>query len=76
MKKSILKKYAELIVKVGANVQKDQDVMVIANVDQEELVNEVVAHAYKLGANYVTVQWTSDKVTKTQYKKASVKALS
>jgi len=76
MKKSLLKKYAELIVKVGANVQKGQDVQLYANVDQEDLANFVVAQCYKMGANYVTVNWMSDKISNTHYKKASVKALS
>ena len=76
MKKSLLKKYAELIVKVGANVQKGQDVQLYVNVDQEDLANFVVAQCYKMGANYVTVNWMSDKISNTHYKKASVKALS
>lgn len=76
MKKSVLKKYAELIVKVGAKVQKGQDVQIYVNVEQEDLVNYVVQYCYKQGANYVTVNWMSDKVSNTQYKKASVKALS
>ncbi len=76
MKKTVLKKYAELIVKVGANVHKGQDVQIYANVEQEDLVNYVVQYCYKQGANYVTVNWMSDKVNNTQYKKASVKALS
>ena len=76
MKKADLKRYAYLITKVGANVQKGQDVIIYANLDQETLVNFVVEDCYKLGANYVKVEWQSDKVTKTTYKKASVKALS
>ena len=76
MKKSTLKKYAHLIAKVGANVQKGQYVTVVANLDQEELVNFIVEDCYKLGAKLVDVDWRSDKVAKTQYKKASVKALS
>ena len=76
MKKANLKKYAHLIAKVGANVQKGQDVTVVANVDQELLANYVVEECYKLGAKLVTVEWQSDVVAKTQYKKASVKALS
>ena len=39
MKKADLKRYAYLITKVGANVQKGQEVTVHANVDQEELAN-------------------------------------
>ena len=76
MKKSILKKYAHLIVKVGANVQKGQDVIVFANVDQEEFASYVVEDCYRQKANSVTVRWLSDKVTKISYKKASVKSLS
>ena len=57
MKKADLKKYAHLIAKVGANVQKGQDVTVVANVDQELLANYVVEECYKLGAKLVTVEW-------------------
>ena len=76
MKKADLKRYAYLITKVGANVQKGQEVTVYANLDQEELANYIVEDCYKLGAKLVSVEWISDKITKTQYKKASVKALS
>lgn len=76
MKKSVLKKYAHLIVKVGANVQKGQDVIVVANVDQELLVSYIVEDCYRQKANSVEVRWTSDKLDKITYKKASVKALS
>ena len=76
MKKTLLKRYAHMICKVGVNVQKGQDVMIVANVDQEELVNFVVADCYRLGAHNVTVRWGSDKVNKTTYQKASVKSLS
>ena len=76
MKKVDLKRYAYLIAKVGANVQKGQDVVVYANLDQELLANYIVEDCYKLGARLVTVEWISDKLAKTQYKKASVKALS
>lgn len=76
MNKSTLKKYAHLIAKVGANVQKGQYVTVVANLDQEVLVNFVVEECYKLGARLVDVDWKSEKLAKTQYKKASAKALS
>ena len=76
MKKADLKRYAHLIAKVGANVQKGQYVTVYANVDQELLANYVVEECYKLGAKLVNVEWQSDVIAKTSYKKASVKALS
>lgn len=76
MKKSVLKKYAHLIAKVGGNVQKGQDVEIYANVDQEELVCYIMEDCYKLGARKVNIRWASDKASKVAYKKASLKALS
>lgn len=76
MKKSILKSYAHLIVKTGANVQKGQSVIVVANVDQEELVSYIVEDCYRQKAKSVEVRWMSDKISKVIYKKESIKSLS
>ena len=76
MKKSVLKKYARLIAEVGGNVQKGQDVVIFANVNQELLANYVMEECYKLGARIVTVEWSSDLTAKTTYKKAKVNDLS
>ena len=75
MKKSTLKKYAYLIAKVGANVQKGQYVELTVDVNQEVLADYIVEACYKLGARMVKVRWTSDKVEKTTYKKAKLDAL-
>ena len=56
MTKKILRKYAKLVAGVGANVQKDQEVIINANVDQVEFVSLVVEECYKLGAKSVTVE--------------------
>ena len=76
MKKSILRKYAKLTAKVGANVQKGQDVVIYAGVDQELFVSYIVEECYRLGARKVMVEWYSDRITKTSYQKESVKTLS
>ena len=76
MKKADLKKYAHLIASVGANVQKGQEVTLYAGVEQELLANYIAEECYKLGAKLVKLEWQSDKIAKTTYKKASVKALS
>ena len=76
MKKSTLKKYAHLIVEVGGNVQKGQDVELLIGVEQELLASYIVEECYKHGARRVNVRWQSDKTAKVAYKKASVKALS
>lgn len=58
MKKSTLKSYAELIARKGANVQKGQEVIITAALDQPEFVRMVVKECYKAGAKKVTVEWT------------------
>ena len=47
MKKTVLREYAKLIVRCGINVQKGQDVLVFADLDQPEFVAMVVDEAYK-----------------------------
>ena len=47
MKKTVLREYAKLIVRCGANVQKGQEVVIFADLDQPEFVQMVVEEAYK-----------------------------
>ena len=75
MKKSIIKNYAKLIVRTGANVQKGQPVVIQANVEDAYFVEYLVEEAYKAKASSVTVEWNSDKITKLAYKYESVKTL-
>ena len=76
MKKSMLNKYAELLVKRGVNLQKGQSLIVYANVDQEPLVIEVVKWGYKVGAKEVVVEWSSDTTDKLGLKHMSLKTMS
>ena len=57
MKKIVLREYARLIVKSGLNVQKGQEVIIRAGLDQPEFVTMVVEEAYKAKASRVTVEW-------------------
>lgn len=57
MKKTLLKKYAYLIAKVGANVQKGQAVILYANTEQSEFATMVAEECYRLGASYVRMEW-------------------
>ena len=76
MKKTILKKYAELIAKRGVNVQKGQDVIINADLDQPEFVKMVVEACYKCGARKVTVEWSYQPLAKLHNKYCSLKTLS
>ncbi len=75
MKKSVLKQYARLIVRCGANVQKDQEVMIYADLDQPEFVAMVVEEAYKAKAKKVMVEWNYQPLQKLHVRHQSVKTL-
>ena len=47
MKKSVLKNYANLIVRTGVNVQQGQDVVINASVEDAYFVEYVVEAAYQ-----------------------------
>jgi aminopeptidase len=48
-----LQRHAELTVRVGANVQEGQEVVILAQVDQAEVVRELAREAYRVGASRV-----------------------
>ena len=75
MKKSDLKKYARLIVRVGANVQKGQPVVISSHVNDAYFTKLVVEEAYKAKASEVIVDWHCDEITKLTYKYAKVEVL-
>lgn len=76
MKKTVLKEYAKLIVNVGANVQKGQEVLITAEMDQPEFVAYVTEACYKAGAKKVTVDWKDDALTKLHAKYQKLNVLS
>lgn len=76
MKKTRLKQYALLVAKMGINVQKGQDVIVYADLDQPEFVKMVVEACYKLGARSVKVEWNYQPLGKIHVKYQSLKTLS
>lgn len=76
MNTKLLKNYAKLIVKVGVNVQKGQDVIVYAELDQPRFVEYVVEEAYKAKAKSVVVRWAHSPIDKIVYKRESLASLS
>ena len=50
-----LRRYAELAVRVGANVQEGQDVVVQCLVEHVEIARAVAREAYRAGAKHVVV---------------------
>ena len=75
MKKSVLREYAKLIVRCGINIQKGQDLLVYAGLEQPEFVQMVVEEAYKAKARKVIVEWSYDPLAKIHVRYQSVKTM-
>ena len=75
MKKTALREYARLIVRSGVNVQKGQEVMVYADLDQPEFVKMVVEEAYKAKASKVIVEWNYQPLAKIHTRYQSLKTM-
>ncbi len=75
MKKTVLREYARLIARCGVNVQKGQDVLIYAGLDQPEFVQMVVEECYKAKAREVTVFWTYQPMEKIHTRYQSLKTM-
>ncbi len=65
-----LRKYAELAVKIGVNVQPGQRVIVRAGIDQAMLVRLIAASAYQAGARLVDVIWDDEQIDLIRFQHA------
>jgi len=72
----ILQKYAELIVRTGANVQPGQVVQLTVSVEQHQFAALVIEECYKAGAKKVNVNWTSDVQSRLDFLYADEETLS
>lgn len=70
-----IRKYAEVILKIGLNLQKDQILFVRAPIETKELVEVITDLAFDLGAFDVYIKWNDEITNKIRLKKASEKAL-
>ena len=67
MKREKLKKYADLAVRIGVNLQKQQILLINSPVECAEFTRLLVESAYETGASYVMVRWNDDLINKTYY---------
>ena len=61
------KLYAELLIKIGVNLQPDQGLWISTELAHREFVRLVVAEAYRAGAKYVHVDWADPISAKNRY---------
>ena len=64
MNKTRLRNYARLIARKGANIQKGQDVLIYADLDQPEFVKMLVEECYRAGARRVQLEWQFEPLEK------------
>ena len=63
MKKTVLRQYAKLIARMGANVQKGQEVFIFSGIEQPEFTAMVAEECYRLKAKKVVVDWEYQPLT-------------
>lgn len=67
-----LRQYAELLVKVGMNVQQNQPVFIRSSVEALDLTHLIVEEAYKAGASDVRVKYSDSKLKRLKFEHESV----
>lgn len=70
-----LNKYAKLVVEVGANVQKNQIVVIRTQVEGTEFARALTKSAYEVGAKRVYVEFSDEQIGKLTYEYASEETL-
>jgi aminopeptidase len=71
---SYLEKYADLVVRIGLNVQKGQRLTINSNLDTADFARKVVLKAYQAGALQVYVDWNDEAVTRIKFEHAPEEA--
>ena len=62
-----LRTYAELLLKVGVNLQPGQKLLLRTSTEALELSHIVVELAYKMGSPFVEIMWSDDSATRSRF---------
>lgn len=65
-----LDRYADLVARIGLNVQKGQNLWINANLESAPFARKVVQKAYLAGAKNVYLDWYDEAVSRTKYELA------
>ncbi|KAB8125783.1 aminopeptidase [Gracilibacillus oryzae] len=71
----LLEKYAELALKTGVNLQKDQALVINSSIEGVDFTRIVARKAYELGAKNVHINWTDDELTLLKFQHATEEVL-
>ncbi|ATD55450.1 aminopeptidase [Clostridium chauvoei] len=72
----MLKKYAELAVKKGVNIQQDQTVIINSPIECADFAREIAKEAYTIGAKDVVVHYNDQKLQRIKLENSSIETLS
>ena len=72
-KELLIDKLATLAVRVGANVQKDQILVISSPLHASVLAKKIQKEAYLVGAKKVYIDWNDDELTRNYYTYAKMK---
>ncbi len=72
---SLLKKYADLAIQTGVNIQKDQTLMINVSAEHYEFARLLTESAYEAGAGKVVIKWSDDHISKMHYVHQSIETL-
>jgi aminopeptidase len=70
-----LSDYADLVVKIGVNLQKGQGLEIICPTEKRDVAIALTEAGYKAGASIVRVRWDDEEISKLSYKYAQLDAL-
>jgi aminopeptidase len=70
-----LDRFADLVVKIGANVQPGSDVSLRTDVAHREIARALVERAYVAGAAWVDVEWSDGPIRRSEVTHASIERL-
>ena len=70
-----LERFADLVVRVGANVQPGSGVLLRADTAHLEIVRAVVERAYAAGAEWVEIVWSDGPIRHSRLTHASIESL-
>ena len=73
--KSKLEQYAELVIKIGVNLQENQELVINADVSDCEFARIIADVAYKNKAKKVTMMWRDELFTKLRYENEQLETL-
>src|SRR5699024_1979622 len=66
----VQEKYADLALKTGVNLQKNQALMINAPIEGADFTKIVARKAYEMGAKEVHINWTDDELTLLKFENA------